>query len=69
MHILLHFLFLCIVAVTVGLIPTNPITAGNNATVCAILTGTARTTTFFVTFSTANGNSANAAMGSYCNYT
>ena len=51
------FLISCIVAVTIGLDPVNPVTEGidTEAQVCARLTGTAGTTTFAVTLSTADG--------------
>ena len=48
------FFISCIVAVTIGLNPVNPVMEGNDAQICASLTGTAGTTTFVVTFSTAD---------------
>lgn len=54
---------------TIGLLPTNPVMEGDDATVCAsILSGDPGTTTFPVTFSTANGMGANAALGIIANY-
>ena len=49
------YVMFCIVAVTIGLDSVTPVEEGNNAQVCASLSGTAGTTTFPVTFSTADG--------------
>ena len=54
------------VNVNIGLIPINPVTEGDNAVVCASLTGEPRSTTFPVTFSTSDGTGPNPALGKSC---